>query len=179
MAPCRIGGLERTSGAGNLMQSHLVIWLHSDKGYTPCCSQDTPVLSVGRPGKARSFRWSGKFCPGRMELVLLLLLWSGHSLLIQLEQHFSVRHCPEIAMRCQDTLIVPNPQIGLPGSKCTHCHTWHTPPLPFFALIVAPSQYLITVDMLCISLVCLFSAWLSPVPRTASASAGTGFSQHP
>lgn len=88
MAPCRIGGLEQTSGAGNLTQSHLVIWLHSDKGYTPCCSQDTPVLSVGHPGKARSFRWSGKFCPGRMELVLLLLLWSGHSLLIQLEQHF-------------------------------------------------------------------------------------------
>lgn len=57
--------------------------------------------------------------------------------------------------------------------------TLGTLPTPFSGLIVVPSQYLITVDMLCISLACLFSAWLSPVPRIASAPPGTGFSQHP
>lgn len=89
-----------------------------------------------------------------------------------------VRHCPEIAMRCQDTLTLPYSQIGLSCSKCTPLpHLAHSL-LPFSGLIVVPSQYLITVDMLCISLACLFSDWLSPVPRIASAPAGTGFSQH-
>lgn len=148
------------------------------------------MLSLGHPGKSKSFRWSVKFCPGRMELVLLLLLWSGHSLLIQLEQHFcgcvGHVHDPSACKTVpRDSHEMPRHPYRAESADRTSLLQVHTlphlahSPLPFFALIVDPSQYLIIVDTLCISLACLFSAWLSPVPRTASAPAGTGFSQHP
>lgn len=190
MAPCRIGGLEQTSGAGNLMQSHLVIWLHSIRVTLPAAPRILLCAPLGTQEKPGPFGGSGKFCPGRMELVFLLLLWSGHSLLIQLEQHFcgcaGHVHDPSACNALpRDRHEMPRHPYRAESTDRTSLLQVHTlphlarSPLPFFALIVAPSQYLITVDMLCISLACLFSAWLSPVPRTASASAGTGFSQHP
>lgn len=141
MAPCRIGGLEQTSGAGNLMQSHLVIWLHSIRVTLPAAPRILLCAPLGTQEKPGPFGGSGKFCPGRMELVFLLLLWSGHSLLIQLEQHFcgcaghvhdpsACNALPRDRHEMPRHLTVPNPQIGLPCSKCTHCHTWHAPPSP-------------------------------------------------
>lgn len=186
------GGLEQTSGQfaktkGSISWEYVAISISFCHLVTPCQGlHSIPLLGYSctlHRGEVWSFlsRLNGAVSLTSPEASRLLvhsapaaLLWvcEGGTFMALLP----VRHISGISMRCQDALTCCIHRKAFLDFQCSPLP--HSP-LPSLGLIVVLSQYLITVDLLGIVLVGLFSVWLSPVPRITSAPAGTGFHSIP